>query len=292
MNEHDVKKLKSYWGDKERADAYFSVIEKRLSRLAFKERTLLEVGCGKGYSTCVYAASGAKKVLGLEIDGERLSEGRKYLREIPALNERVNFVQGTSDQIPAGTKTIGGVIMNEALSHYGKPEESLNEAHRVLKPGGQLFIFDDNNQLDIRGIFRRRFKRWPPYREKYDKIRREYFEEAFPDLPKKKYESLVRLTRGTTLKELEKKQLHELLDGDVTSEHSAPRHPEIGSYAEREINPLNLKGKLENIGFDAELVPSYFSVNTNTERMLETFFQWTFPLSLLVSPGFSIIATK
>ena len=63
-------------------------------------------------------------------------------REALAGEPRVSFVLGDAGATGQGDSSFDLVIAHTVYSHLVDPEGALAEAHRVLRPGGQLVIFD------------------------------------------------------------------------------------------------------------------------------------------------------
>jgi SAM-dependent methyltransferase len=54
----------------------------------------------------------------------------------------LHFQLGDACHVPFGSSTIDVVVFHTTLCHVPALDEALSEAHRVLRPGGQLVIFD------------------------------------------------------------------------------------------------------------------------------------------------------
>jgi SAM-dependent methyltransferase/uncharacterized protein YbaR (Trm112 family) len=98
------------------------------SLLARFERGLyLDVGCGL-LPEPVYMQR-ARQLTFVGIDPIQLSAERRF-----------PFAQAYGDFLPFGGSCFDGVLFSSALDHVFNPQQALEEALRVLKPGGKLVI--------------------------------------------------------------------------------------------------------------------------------------------------------
>ncbi|CAN5916119.1 hypothetical protein BH23PLA1_BH23PLA1_15730 [soil metagenome] len=95
---------------------------------------LLDLGCGKGRFSARLREQGAE-VVGLDLSAAMLAEGRGGPR-----------VRGSARRLPFPDRTFDGVFAVEVLQHVapGGLGAVLDEACRVLVPGGRLVIVDRN----------------------------------------------------------------------------------------------------------------------------------------------------
>jgi len=111
------------------------LIEKHLP---LNDAVLLELGCGSAFTTRRIAENyPVKALIALEVD--RIQHDKNLLiTDLPA----VNFKLAGMQEIPEPDNSIDAVIMLKSLHHV--PGEMLlqgfKEVHRVLKPGGLLYI--------------------------------------------------------------------------------------------------------------------------------------------------------
>jgi SAM-dependent methyltransferase len=63
------------------------------------------------------------------------------LKYVPPYAQRVAAL---SEDLPFGDNTVVAVMIGDAIHHFTDPERGIKEVHRILKPGGRLFIFDIN----------------------------------------------------------------------------------------------------------------------------------------------------
>src|SRR5439155_14293700 len=56
----------------------------------------------------------------------------------------VRLVCGCAERLPFGGESFGGVIGGDVIEHVGDQAVTLAELHRVLEPGGRLFLATPN----------------------------------------------------------------------------------------------------------------------------------------------------
>ena len=100
---------------------------------------VLEVGCGTGGVARTLAAwPGVAAVVGLDPSPIFLARARELARTIPNLS----FQLGDGRALPLAPEQFDLVVFHTTLSHVPEPQGVLAEAHRVLRPGGTLAVFD------------------------------------------------------------------------------------------------------------------------------------------------------
>ncbi|HEY2380774.1 MAG TPA: class I SAM-dependent methyltransferase [Terriglobia bacterium] len=95
---------------------------------------ILDAGCGTGFNLGYYAAEGEREVYGLDLADDALRHVRQrgFRRIAQASITEIPFASGTFDLVFSfEVVTQTPVTMHDA---------ELREMHRVLKPGGHLFI--------------------------------------------------------------------------------------------------------------------------------------------------------
>lgn len=100
---------------------------------------LLEIGCGVGAEISVLA----RKFPDLLIDGVDLVESQIHratsvLTDLVA-REKVRLIIASAYQLPFLENYYDGACIFSVLEHIDNPLAVLNEAHRVLKPGGVFY---------------------------------------------------------------------------------------------------------------------------------------------------------
>lgn len=114
-------------------DAYLSEVRLPGSAAA------LDIGCGTGAITRVLAESpGIREVFGIDLSGIFIEKAR----ELAGANSRLSFLIGDARAVPFSDASFDLVVFHTVLCHLPGPERALEEAHRVLRPGGWLAVFD------------------------------------------------------------------------------------------------------------------------------------------------------
>ncbi len=100
---------------------------------------VLDIGCGTGVLTRVIAGMpGIGSVIGVDPAPSLLAKARQLS---PGLNN-ITFEEADGRDLSFDNQTFDAAIFDSTLSHVPGPERALAEAHRVLKPGGILGVFD------------------------------------------------------------------------------------------------------------------------------------------------------
>ena len=101
-----------------------------------KYNKLLDVGCGTGLLIDMLSKECNKEFVGLDLSPEMIKEAKK--KKI----KNAKFVEGRSDELPFENNTFDIVTCSQSFHHYPETDKPLQEALRVLKPGG-LYIISD-----------------------------------------------------------------------------------------------------------------------------------------------------
>jgi SAM-dependent methyltransferase len=111
-----------------------------LSRIIFpRDARVLEVGSGTG-PVCRELANwpGVGQVVGIDPSPFLVERARELASGISNLR----FEEADGRDLPLDSCSFDVVVFHTTLCHLPKPEAALVEAHRVLRPGGWLAIFD------------------------------------------------------------------------------------------------------------------------------------------------------
>ncbi len=98
---------------------------------------ILDLGCGDGAATLLAAQRNpGHHVIGMDWSAGSLSRARQLgLTVVRA---------GVGPDLPVASQAADVVIMSELIEHLVDTDSALDEAHRVLKPGGSLLMSTPN----------------------------------------------------------------------------------------------------------------------------------------------------
>jgi ubiquinone/menaquinone biosynthesis C-methylase UbiE len=108
-------------------------------------RDVLEVGCGDGRVSGNIAPH-AKSLVAIDPDPERLE---KAMAEMPG----IDFRHGTGESLEFPNEAFDTVAFTFSL-HHQDPARALEEASRVLRPGGQVLIVEPSVEGEMHRFFR------------------------------------------------------------------------------------------------------------------------------------------
>jgi ubiquinone/menaquinone biosynthesis C-methylase UbiE len=107
-------------------------------------RRVLDVGCGTGYVLRQLATRlpGAREFLGVDPAPTMIEVARSA-----SSDERVNFVRGTAERLPAEDDGYDLVVSTTSFDHWTDQAAGMRECARVLAPGGVLVLTDQFSNL-------------------------------------------------------------------------------------------------------------------------------------------------
>lgn len=98
----------------------------------FRDRTVVDFGCGDGRGSIELARYGAAKVIGVDIRESVLEAARDAARQA-GVADRCVFTTHVSDPVDI-------VVSVDAFEHFGDPGEILRAIHGMLREGGALVV--------------------------------------------------------------------------------------------------------------------------------------------------------
>jgi ArsR family transcriptional regulator len=108
-----------------------------LTGLLPSEWTIADLGCGTGVITAALAPW-VRQVIGVDASDEMLAAAAARVNDLP----NVELRRGALEHLPIDSAAVDAVTMVLVLPHLPSPIEALQEAARVLRPGGRLLIID------------------------------------------------------------------------------------------------------------------------------------------------------
>ena len=119
-----------------------------LRDLAFSPRDrLLEIGCGAGAVLGVLGQTFPQLHLaGIDWQASQIAYAKQHLKNLGLSN--IDLRVGDATQLPWANESFDHIYSIWFLEHLSTPENVLQEAYRVLKPGGTITL----NETDYRSI--------------------------------------------------------------------------------------------------------------------------------------------
>jgi len=104
--------------------------------------TVLDLGCGAGFDCFLASKKVGKtgKVIGVDMTKEMIDRARANAEKLGIKN--VEFVLGEIEKLPIQDNSIDIIISNCVINLTPDKTKTFNEAYRVLKTGGRIYLSD------------------------------------------------------------------------------------------------------------------------------------------------------
>jgi len=100
---------------------------------------VLDAGCGSGLVSRYLA----QHFEGLHLDACDFSQVRvEQAKKLGKDDDGIHYSHGDVCDLPFGDDTFDAVVNRYVLEHLAHPQKAVKEFHRVLKPGGEVFLID------------------------------------------------------------------------------------------------------------------------------------------------------
>ncbi|HJX13210.1 MAG TPA: class I SAM-dependent methyltransferase [Dehalococcoidales bacterium] len=130
--------------DEKAYDAFIEPFRTRLKTNAipldiFKGKRCLDAGCGGGRGSILMAENGASEVIAFDLSEKNIATTRRWARR-KGLNS-IKVRQGSLMELPFADEEFDIIWCNGVLHHSNEPDRGLQEITRVLKTGGNLWLY-------------------------------------------------------------------------------------------------------------------------------------------------------
>jgi len=118
------------------AQAYYArYVDYVLAHVRVSPASILDVGCGTGWSTLMFHRAG-HRAHGVDLHQNGLEAWQEF-SELP-------YTLADAQSLPFPDESFDVVSMYQMLEHVPNPKLALEEAIRVLRPGGRLVVVGPN----------------------------------------------------------------------------------------------------------------------------------------------------
>jgi SAM-dependent methyltransferase len=271
---------------------------------------IIDAGCGFGFTMIAHALLGARQVRGIELNSNMVSSVEAYLPLLPEdVSSRIEVLQGSVAAMPYEDASADIVLSLEAISHYLDVDAFIDEAFRVLAPGGLLIIADGNNALNP--LVRRRTQQiWEAVEsgpanqtvhghilgEPYVEVRRRFLEEHFAAIDALNRSEIARRTAGFTEAEVMAAARQYLETGALPN---SPYHrgqlataPD-GTAMERLFSPWRLARTLGRRGFQTRAYGYWGGAGgSQSIRAVNRLLTALSAITMPTAPSFRVVGRK
>jgi len=104
-----------------------------------RKKNILDIGTGLGGKLPYYIESGAKSVIGVDINLQNLRAAYDHIRA-SGLSSVIQLVQCDAARLPFPDNSFDSIISINVFEHIEKVDYAVREVYRVIKPGGLALL--------------------------------------------------------------------------------------------------------------------------------------------------------
>lgn len=109
---------------------------REMKKVGLRDKSVLEIGCGVGSSSIIFALDGAKVTASDLTDAAVAITKSKFA----VLGLNGNFVQADAEHLSFPDNHFDVVFSSGVLHHTPGTEQAVKEIYRILKPGGEAVV--------------------------------------------------------------------------------------------------------------------------------------------------------
>jgi SAM-dependent methyltransferase len=119
----------------------------------------IDCGCGAGQYVFQLIEQFGLDAYGIEFEAEKVARARLH----PQHGHRI--AEGDLQDLKLDSGEWDYAMLNEVLEHVPDDRAAVREVHRILKPGGMLFVYSPNRwyPFETHGVYMRRSDKLIPY---------------------------------------------------------------------------------------------------------------------------------
>jgi SAM-dependent methyltransferase len=126
-----------------------TLASRRDSGMPTESLDVADIGCGAGTQALMWATEG-HRVIGVDISAPLVELARQRAAEmrVPA-----DFRVGSANSLPIADRSVDVALVSELLEHLTAWEGCVDEAVRILRPGGVLYMSTTNRLCPVQQEF-------------------------------------------------------------------------------------------------------------------------------------------
>ena len=142
-----------------------AVLDKQVKHISpefYKDKIVLDAGCGEGRLIKYFVKHGARMGVGIDISREYMMSGLRN-SDVVVCNEKfkfgkkekVVFIHSSAGEIPLKDSSVDTIIAFALLHHISDKSNFISECKRILVNGGNLVVVDPNGGHFLRNLINR-----------------------------------------------------------------------------------------------------------------------------------------
>ena len=137
--QNEGRETYAQWQYRKGGDTIKFFLEACTAEEMFKDKEVLDMGCGAAGKSLYYCSLGAKHVTGVDVVEHYEAEANALAEDL-GYGDAFTFICASAFTLPFGDDSFDTIIMNDFMEHVSDPERTLREALRLIRPQGAIYI--------------------------------------------------------------------------------------------------------------------------------------------------------